>query len=59
VHDSLDGQFKCVDTQWATTKIKSYFANPLVIAGQTIIIPFSGAYGTNWSMDDKAKVGEI
>ena len=59
VHDSLDGQFKQTDTAWAITKIKSYFANPLVIAGQTITIPFSGAYGTNWSMDDKAKVGEI
>ena len=59
VHDSLDGQFSIDSTTWAITKIKSYFANPLVIAGQVITIPFSGAYGTNWSMDEKAKVGEI
>ena len=59
VHDSLDGQFRICDTPWAVDKIKSWFNNPLIIAGQKITIPFSGSYGTNWSMDSKAKVGEI
>jgi hypothetical protein len=59
VHDSLDGQFRIADVAWATTKIKQWFDNPLIIAGQRITIPFSGSYGTNWAMDDSSKVGEI
>lgn len=48
VHDALCGQFKKEDTTWAVGKIKSYFDNPLVIAGFTIVIPFDGAYGRSW-----------
>ena len=48
VHDALCGQFRKVDTSWAVPKIKSYFANPLSIAGQVITIPFDGAYGDSW-----------
>ena len=48
VHDALCGQFPKSDTAWATTKIKSYFDNPLVIAHQQITIPFEGAYGPSW-----------
>jgi hypothetical protein len=59
VHDSLDGQFRKSDASWAPAKIKQWFDNPLCIAGITLTIPFSGSYGTNWSMDDKAKVGDI
>lgn len=59
VHDSLDGQFKINDTQWAISKIREWFNNPIIIAGQKIVIPFSGAFGTNWSFDDKSKVGDI
>lgn len=48
VHDALCGQFRKDDTAWAIGRIKSYFANPLEIAGQTITIPFEGAYGESW-----------
>jgi uracil-DNA glycosylase family 4 len=48
VHDALIGQFKQEDTTWATAKIKSYFQNPLTIAGQQITIPFDGGYGPSW-----------
>jgi len=48
VHDALVGQFRIEDTSWAVTKIKSYFNNPLIIAGQKITIPFEGNYGTSW-----------
>lgn len=59
VHDELVVQFKIEDTQWAIGKIKSYFNNEILIAGQKIIIPFSGNYGTAWSMCDKHLIGEI
>jgi hypothetical protein len=42
------GQFKQTDTTWAITRIKSYFNNPLTIAGQKIVIPFEGNYGPSW-----------
>lgn len=48
VHDAIVGQFHKDDTAWAITKIKSYFANPLVIANQVITIPFEGFYGPSW-----------
>ena len=48
VHDALIGQFRVEDTTWAVSKIKSYFANPLNIAGQQITIPFEGNYGQSW-----------
>lgn len=48
VHDALVGQFKKTDTPWAINKIQQWFDNPLQIAGQRIIIPFDGAYGTSW-----------
>lgn len=48
VHDALIGQFKIEDTSWAIGKIKSYFANEIIIAGTPITIPFEGTYGPNW-----------
>ena len=48
VHDALCGQFRKEDTDWAVKKIKDYFNNPLEIAGQKIIIPFEGGYGSSW-----------
>lgn len=48
VHDSLVGQFRKEDTEWAVGKIKSYFANPINIAGQQVTIPFEGSYGKSW-----------
>ncbi len=59
VHDELLVQFKIEDTAWAIGKIKQWFNNPIQIANQTLVIPFDGAYGTKWSMDESAKVGEI
>ncbi len=48
VHDALCGQFRKTDTAWATGKIRGYFDNPLIIAGQKITIPFEGGYGPSW-----------
>jgi uracil-DNA glycosylase len=59
VHDELVVQFKIQDTAWAIGKLKSWFANEIVVANQRIIIPFDGAYGTAWSMDETHKVGAI
>lgn len=50
VHDALCGQFPKRDTAWASDRIKSYFANPIKIAGHDITIPYEGAYGTDWAM---------
>lgn len=59
VHDALIGQFRIADTAWAITKIRQWFNNKLIIAGQPIIIPFEGTYGLNWAMDTRSKVGSI
>jgi hypothetical protein len=48
VHDALVGQFKKERTAWALTKIKSYFANPIIVANQRLTIPFEGNYGSSW-----------
>lgn len=48
VHDALIGQFHKRDTEWAIARIRTYFDNPLEIAGRTITIPFEGAYGPSW-----------
>lgn len=48
VHDALVGQFRIENTTWALGKIKSWFTNTLRIAGQDIVIPFEGRYGTSW-----------
>lgn len=53
VHDAICGQFRKTDTHWAIGKIKSYFDNPMIIAGQSITIPFDGEYGPSWG-----KLGE-
>jgi hypothetical protein len=59
VHDEFLTQFKIEDTEWAIGKIKQWFNNEIIIAGIKITIPFDGAYGKNWSMNDEAKVGSI
>jgi hypothetical protein len=59
IHDALLGQFRIEDTTWAIARLKSYFDNELVIAGQKITIPFEGVYGTNWAFDKDSKKGEI
>lgn len=59
VHDALLCQWKIEDTEWALPRLRSYFNNPITISGQLITIPFDGAYGTNWALDETSKVGEI
>jgi uracil-DNA glycosylase family 4 len=48
VHDALNGQFPITETEWAVQKLRSYMDNPLIIAGQSITIPYEGAYGPSW-----------
>jgi len=48
VHDALCGQFYRADVEFAVSKIRSWFNNPLTIAGRTITIPFEGQYGPSW-----------
>lgn len=59
VHDALMGQFKMDATDWAISKIKQWFNNPITINGIQLVIPFEGNYGTNWAMDERSKVGNI
>lgn len=59
VHDELLVQFRQEDVEFAKTKIKQWFNNPIDIAGQKILIPYEGSYGHNWAMDDKSKVGSL
>jgi len=56
VHDALCGQFRKRDTIWATSKIKSYFNNELLIAGQKIIIPYEGGFGPSWGNLNEGKI---
>jgi len=56
VHDAICGQFHKQDTSWAISRIKSYFANPLMIAGQKITIPYEGGYGPSWGQLNEGKI---
>jgi DNA polymerase len=59
VHDELLMQARIEDTDWTIGKIKQWFHNPIQIAGQTIVIPFEGSYGTDWSMSEHSKKGSF
>jgi len=48
IHDALAGQFPKTLLPWATKKIKQWFQNEITIAGQKILIPFEGHYGSSW-----------
>ena len=48
VHDALCGQWPQSVRAWARHKVKTYFNNPLTIAGTTLIIPFEGRFGRSW-----------
>ena len=48
VHDALIVQCKKQDTAWCIEKLKTYFNNPMLIAGIPITIPFGGSYGPSW-----------
>jgi len=48
IHDALMGQFPKEYTKWAVKRIKGYFNNTIHIAGQPIVIPYEGNYGSSW-----------
>jgi hypothetical protein len=48
VHDSLIFQFHQDRKEWAKGRIKDWFNNQLVIAGQPLTIPFESGIGPNW-----------
>lgn len=48
VHDAVIGQFPKDRLEWATAKLKTYFHNPMTIAGKTLVIPYEGEYGSYW-----------
>ena len=52
IHDAVVGQFPIEKTEWALPKIRSYFHNRLVIAGETVHIPFEGSFGSSWNPKD-------
>lgn len=56
VHDALIMQFRHEDREWAIPKIRSYFNNPLIIAGQRIVIPFEGNFGPSWGDQKSGKI---
>ena len=60
VHDALCGQFPIEKTEWAVSKLKSYFNNTLSIAGMDVVIPFDGFYAPSWGECAEDKMtGEI
>lgn len=59
IHDEFLSQCRIKDIDWALKKVKTWFDNPIIIAGVKITIPFSGSYGTDWSMGKDAKKGEF
>lgn len=48
VHDALCGQWPSSVRDWARNKVRTYFNNPLTIAGTTLTIPFEGKFGRSW-----------
>jgi hypothetical protein len=56
IHDALLGQFKKEDTEWATSKIRSWFDNTINIAGQRVVIGFEGFYGESWGNLKEGKI---
>jgi uracil-DNA glycosylase family 4 len=47
-HDALAGQFAKAATDWAKSKIREWFNNPIRVAGVEFVIPFTGTYGRSW-----------
>lgn len=48
VHDALCMQWPSELREWAIQKVRYYFNNPIIIAGQQITIPFEGHIGPSW-----------
>jgi hypothetical protein len=46
-------QHRAEENDWAKAKLRQWFDNVVVIAGQPIVIPFEGAAGRDWKhLDD-------
>jgi hypothetical protein len=56
VHDALLVAFRKEGTEWAKQRIRTYFNNPITIAGQRIVIPFDGSYGESWGCLKEGKI---
>lgn len=56
VHDSALAQAKREDEAFARVKMKSWFENPVEIAGRTVTIPADGTLGPDWSMKGADKL---
>ena len=50
VHDSAVWAAATTDRDWVRTRARAWFANPLLIAGQSITIPVEGECGSSWGM---------
>lgn len=48
VHDALCGQWHIADRDFAISRLKHYFSEPVTIARRLIHIPFEGNYGPSW-----------
>lgn len=49
VHDSILWEAPQERRDWVRSKVPQWFGNPITIAGITLAIPWSGAYGDNWA----------
>jgi uracil-DNA glycosylase family 4 len=56
VHDSLLDQFAEAIKEWAAAKHREWFNNPLLIAQETLVIPFEGAMGRDWRNLDQGAI---
>lgn len=56
IHDSGDFQAEEGRREWAVGKIKSYFENPVMIAGETVVIPADGKRGKDWGLEEGERV---
>jgi hypothetical protein len=56
VHDSLVDQFAEQLKDWAAAKHREWFNNPLLIAQETLVIPFEGAMGRDWRNLDQGVI---
>lgn len=59
VHDEFLTQFKITDTDWAISKLKSWFNNEINIAGIKIVIPFEGVICRDWAANKESFVRSI
>lgn len=48
IHDAVAGQYPSAARGHCHARIKSYFDNPVTIAGETFSLPWEGRYGPSW-----------